>query len=188
VDASLKGNFARAAFEVSPYANFVSDYIYPFLTGDTIQAFPVRQFAATDARLVGFEARVDVEPAPHLALLASTDYVNAQDTKADAPLPFTPPWRGVVRATYRDESRTGMIEVRLAADQNRLGPEETPTKGYAVLNLGAGLRFIQRGLVQEIGLHVDNVFDVVYRDHLSVAKDFLPQPGRALRLDYITNF
>ena len=188
VDASLKGSFTRATFEVSPYANFISDYIYDFLTGDTIQAFPVREFAATDARLVGFEAKVDIEAAPHVVLLASSDYVNAQNTRTDTPLPFTPPWRGVVRATYRDESRTGMVEVRLAADQNRLGPGETATKGYAVLNLGAGLRITKGGFVHEIGLHVDNVFDTEYRDHLSVVKDFLPQPGRALKLDYVTNF
>jgi len=188
LDASIKGNFPHLSFEVSPYANFIHDYIYPFLTGDTIQAFPVRQFAATDARLVGFEASVSVEAMPRLVLLASSDYVNAQDTKANVPLPFTPPLRGLLRATYRDEARTGVVEVRMAADQNRLGDGDTPTKGYAVLDLGAGLRFTRSGLVHNIGLHCDNVLDTVYRDHLSVVKDFLPQPGRAFRLDYVTNF
>jgi len=188
VDASIRGNFPRVSFEVSPFANFIHDYIYPFLTGDTIQAFPVRQFAATDARLVGFEVSANVEAAPRLVLLASSDYVNAQDTKADVPLPFTPPLRGLVRATYRDEVRTGMIEVRMAADQNRLGDGDTPTKGYAVLNLGAGIRFTRGGFVNDVGLHLDNVLNTVYRDHLSVVKDFLPQPARALRLDYVANF
>ena len=76
----------------------------------------------------------------------------------------------------------------MAADQNRLGDGDTPTKGYAVLNLGAGLRFTRAGFVHNVGLHCDNVLDTVYRDHLSVVKDFLPQPGRAFRLDYVTNF
>jgi iron complex outermembrane receptor protein len=188
LDASIKGTFPHLTFEVSPYANFIRDYIYPFLTGDTIQAFPVRRFAATDARLVGFEASVSVEAMPRLVLLASSDYVNAQDTKANVPLPFTPPLRGLLRATYRDEARTGVVEVRMAADQNRLGDGDTPTKGYAVLDLGAGLRFTRSGFVHNVGLHCDNVLDTVYRDHLSVVKDFLPQPGRAFRLDYVTNF
>ena len=30
----------------------------------------------------------------------------------------------------------------------------------------------------------DNVFNTVYRDNLSVIKDFLPQPGRGIRLNY----
>jgi hypothetical protein len=38
--------------------------------------------------------------------------------------------------------------------------------------------------VSVITLHCDNVFDTVYRDNLSVIKDFLPQPGRAFRLNY----
>ena len=51
VDASLKGSFTNLSFEFSPYINFINDYIYAFLTGDTLQAFPVRQFSATNARL-----------------------------------------------------------------------------------------------------------------------------------------
>ena len=61
-DASLKGNFARTSFELSPYANFIHDYIYGFLRGDVIQGFPVRQFGATNARLFGVDASVTVQP------------------------------------------------------------------------------------------------------------------------------
>src|SRR5262249_4133539 len=101
VDASLKGRGEKYEFELSPYANFVQKYIYGFLTGDVIQGFPVREFAATDARLVGFEASFTVQAAKNFALRASSDYVNAQDTKANVPLPFTPPLRGLLRGTYQ---------------------------------------------------------------------------------------
>jgi hypothetical protein len=37
-----------AAFEISPYLNYINHNIYGFLRGDTIQNFPVRQFTATD--------------------------------------------------------------------------------------------------------------------------------------------
>lgn len=40
------------------------------------------------------------------------------------------------------------------------------------------------GLISEISLHCDNVFNRVYRDNLSVIKDFVPQPGRGFRLNY----
>src|SRR5712691_1873735 len=66
-DASLKGNFANTYFEISPYVNSISHYIYGFLRGDTIQAFPVRQFGATDARLFGLDASVTVQPAAYFA-------------------------------------------------------------------------------------------------------------------------
>jgi iron complex outermembrane recepter protein len=184
VDASLKGDFGTVTFEVSPYLNVIDNYIYGFLRGDTIQGFPVRQFAATRARLAGFEASLGVQPVPHLALRASADYVNAQDTRLDVPLPFIPPLHALLRATYQDEKYTGMVEWRVAASQTRLGDGDTPTAGYAVANIAAGVRLVRGGVVSVITLHCDNVFDTVYRDNLSVIKDFLPQPGRAFRLNY----
>ncbi|HVA58027.1 MAG: TonB-dependent receptor [Gemmatimonadaceae bacterium] len=184
LDASLKGDFGNAKFEFSPYVNFIDHYIYGFLRGDTIQDFPVRQFTATSARLAGFEASMVVQPAPYLALRASSDYVNAQDTRNNVPLPFIPPLRGLLRATYDNETYVGIVEARGAAAQNRLGDGDTPTAGYALLNLGVGKRIVVGGTVSEISLHCDNVFNTLYRDNLSVIKDFVPQPGRGFRLNY----
>ncbi|HYL54430.1 MAG TPA: TonB-dependent receptor [Gemmatimonadales bacterium] len=184
LDASLKGSFATATFEVSPYLNTIDHYIYAFLRGDTIQNFPVRQFAATRARLAGLEGSITVEPLAGVALTASGDYVNAQDTRRNVPLPFTPPLRGLVRGSYQDGRYLAVIEGRMAARQTRLGDGDTPTAGYAVMNVGTGMRLVQHGLVHNIGIHCDNVFNTVYRDHLSVTKDFVPQPGRAFRLTY----
>jgi iron complex outermembrane receptor protein len=184
VDASLKADFTRVAVELSPFVNYINHYMYGFLRGDTIQGFPVRQFAATNARLAGFEASVTVQPMQHVALKASSDYVHAQDTQQNVPLPFTPPLRGLLRGTYQDETRMGMIEWRMAASQTRLGEGDTPTSGYGVLNLGVGMRLVQHGVVDNISIHCDNVFNRVYRDNLSVIKDFIPQPARGFRLNY----
>jgi len=183
-DASLKGSFANASFELSPYANSIRHYIYGFLRGDTIQGFPVRQFGATNARLFGFDASVTVQPAQYFALKAGADYVNAEDTRQNVPLPFTPPLRGLLRATYQDRAYMGMIETRLAARQTRLGEGDTPTAGHAVVNLGVGVRFARQRVVNNISLHCDNVFNRVYRDNLSVIKDFIPQPARGFRVNY----
>ena len=142
-----------ATFEVSPYLNYISNYIYGFLTGDTIQGFPVRHFTASDARLVGFEASAAVTPVPYLALLASSDYVNAENTQLNVPLPFIPPLRGLLRATYQDQKYMGMIEWRAAASQTRLGVGDTPTAGWAIFNFGAGIRFTQKDLVHNISIH-----------------------------------
>ena len=183
-DASLKGNFANASFELSPYVNSISHYIYGFLRGDTIQGFPVRQFGATNARLFGFDASVTIQPVQNFALKAGADYVNAEDTRQRVPLPFTPPLRGLLRVTYQDPVYMGMIETRAAARQTRLGEGDTPTAGYAIVNLGVGVRLTRQRLVSNISLHCDNVFNRVYRDNLSVIKDFIPQPGRGFRLNY----
>ncbi len=184
LDASLKGNFTNVEFEISPYVNFINNYIYAFLTGDTLQAFPVRQFSATNARLIGFEASMTVQPSQNIAVRASVDYVNAEDTKNSVPLPFTPPLRGLFRVSYQDNVYSEMIEWRLAARQTRLGDGDTPTAGYGIVNLGTGIRLVQAGLVHTISVHCDNLFNIVYRDNLSVIKDFVPQPARGIRLNY----
>jgi iron complex outermembrane receptor protein len=184
VDASLKGSFVNASFELLPYVNSIRHYIYGFLRGDTIQGFPVRQFGATNARLFGFDASVTVQPVQNFALRVGADYVNAEDTRQRVPLPFTPPLRGLLRVTYQDPIYMGMIETRAAAQQTRLGEGDTPTAGYAIVNLGVGVRLTRQRLVNNISLHCDNVFNRVYRDNLSVIKDFIPQPGRGFRLNY----
>ena len=183
IDASLKGTFTDVEFELSPYVNFINNYIYAFLTGDTLQAFPVRQFSATNARLEGFEALVIVQPFQKISLRASIDYVNAEDTKNSAPLPFTPPMRGLLRMSYQDAVFSGMVEWRLTARQTRLGDGDTPTAGYGVVNLGAGIRFANGAVEHSLSIHCDNLFNQVYRDNLSVIKDFVPQPARGVRLN-----
>jgi iron complex outermembrane receptor protein len=188
VDVTLRGNFSRGSVEVSPYANFIKDYIYGFLSGDTLDALPVQHFTSTDARLMGFEASATYQVAQNVVLRASGDYVNSEDTKNNVPLPFTPPLRGLVRATYRNPRYSGMAEVRMAASQTRLGDGDTPTAAWAIVNLGAGVRLTQEGLVHSFGLSLDNLLNTVYRDHLSVIKDFLPQPGFGLRLNYELQF
>jgi iron complex outermembrane receptor protein len=184
IDASFKGTYAHAVFELSPYLNYIDHYIYGYLTGDTIQGFPVRKFVANDARLYGFEAAATIEPVEHVALRASSDYVNAENTQLGVPLPFIPPLRGLVRATYQDDRYMAMAEWRAAASQTRLGVGDTPTSGYGIYDLGVGIRLPQRGVVHTIAVHLDNVLNRSYRDNLSVIKDFVPQPGRAVRLNY----
>ncbi|MDQ2891286.1 MAG: TonB-dependent receptor [Gemmatimonadota bacterium] len=184
IDASLRGKFANVAFEVSPYVNYIDHYIYGFLRGDTIQAFPVRKFSATNARLAGAEGSVTVQPFAHFAMKASGDYVNAEDTEHGVPLPFIPPLRGLLRGTYQDNAYMAMAEWRVAASQTRLGDGDTPTPGYGILNLGVGLGAVDGTLVHNISFHIDNVFNRVYRDNLSVVKDFIPQPARAFRVNY----
>ena len=100
------------------------------------------------------------------------------------PLPFTPPLRGLLRGTYQDERWMAMAELRMAASQTRLGDGDTPTAGYTVMNLGAGVRFTRGSVVHNVSVHIDNVFNTVYRDNLSVVKDFIPQPGRGIRLNF----
>lgn len=189
IDASLKGNFSRFSFEISPFLNLISNYLYSYAPGgiDTTQQpnYPYRQFAQTDARLYGLEASASAQIVEHLALTASASYVNSSSVKDSVtPLPFTPPMKGLLRLNYLDNKYSGVIEWRLSAAQDRLGVGENPTAGYGVLNIGAGIRLPMGSAVHHISIHCDNVLNQAYRDHLSVLKDFLSQPARGFRLVY----
>ncbi|HUI31925.1 MAG TPA: TonB-dependent receptor [Candidatus Acidoferrales bacterium] len=188
IDASLKGRFTNVSFELTPYVDLISNYIYTYLRGDTIQDLPVRQFAATNSRLMGFEITAAVQPMDFMALQCQADYVNAEDTRNNVPLPFTPPLRGLFKMIYQDNTYSATLEWRLAASQKRLGVGDTYTAGYGVVNIGAGLRLTQEGLIHNISLHCDNLLNQVYRDNLSVIKDFIPQPGRGFQLNYDLEF
>ena len=184
LNASLKARYRNFSIEVTPFVNYINNYIYAYLTGDTIQNLPVRQFSATNARLYGYEASATVEPLSDIALEASASYVNAEDTKNHVPLPFIPPLHGFLRMTYQDNTYTGIIEWRLAAAQTRLGQGDTYTAGYGIVNISFGVRLVSGGLVNNISLSCDNLLNQVYRDNLSVIKDFIPMPGRGFRLSY----
>lgn len=184
VNASLKAHFSNSSFEVTPFVNYIHDYIYAYLEPDTIDNLPVRQFSATDARLYGFEATATIEPVENIAFEGSASYVNAEDTKNHIPLPFIPPLHGFLRMTYQSSMYSGIVEWDLAASQNRLGQGDTYTAGYGIVNIGFGVRLVSGGLVNNISVHCDNLLNQVYRDNLSVIKDFIPMPGRGLRLNY----
>lgn len=185
IDASLKGNYSGFSFELSPFVNYINNFIYGFLPGTDSMGFAIRQFAQTNARLMGFEASVNVELMQNFGLRASVGYVNAEQTKDTIqPLPFIPAMHGLLRLSYQNNTYGAIIEWRLVASQERLGVGDTPTAGYGILNIGGGVRLPQGNMVHNISLHCDNLFNKVYRDNLSVIKDFLPQPGRGVRLNY----
>ena len=189
IDASLKGEFNGFSFEISPYVNFINNYLYSYFTGglDTTQQpnYPYRQFAQANARLYGFDASASVQLMDYWALTASASYVNASIINdSTSPLPFIPPLKGLLRLNYQNNRYSGTIEWRLAAAQDRLGPGDTYMAGYGVVNIGAGIRLPEWNAIHYIRVSVDNLLNQVYRDNLSVIKDFLPQPARGIRLIY----
>lgn len=133
---------------------------------------------------MGFEVTGACQPFDYIALEGQADFVNAQDTRNNLPLPFMPPLKGLLKLIYQDGTYSAMLEWRLAASQTRLGIGDTYTAGYGIVNIGVGLRLTEGELIHSISLHCDNLLNQTYRDNLSVIKDFVPQPARGIRLNY----
>jgi len=85
--------------------------------------------------------------------------------------------------SYQDEMYSGMVEWRLAARQTRLGDAIRRLRDM-VLSTSAQKFDLHAKDEHTMSVHCDNLFNLVYRDNLSVIKDFLPQPARGVRLNY----
>jgi iron complex outermembrane receptor protein len=115
------------------------------------------------------------------------DFVLARfDDAAGGNVPRIPPHRAGAGIYYRDLAWLARVGFLHAFDQDRIGEEETPTKGYTLLNADIAYTFkIERnGAAPEmtIGLKGENLLDDDVRNHVSFRKDEVLQPGRTIRL------
>jgi iron complex outermembrane receptor protein len=174
-------------------AVFYADYdgfIELFPTGAEEDGLPVLEFRQEDARLYGFEARIS---APLFAMSgfdftgeASVDYVRGE-IDSGGNLPRISPMSGTLSVTADNGPLSLRTEARFVAEQTRVFETELPTDGYTLLNADARWRpFAQRDL--QIIFAVRNITDEEARIHSSFLKDFIPLPGRNVRLALAARF
>ena len=80
----------------------------------------------------------------------------------------------------------GGREVVAAATQDRIFAEE-PTEGYNLLKLLPRIRSRRAGR-HTITARLDNVTNELYRNHLSLIKDLVPEMGRNFKVLYNVRF
>ena len=79
-------------------------------------------------------------------------------------------------------------EFIMAARQNRVFDNESPTAGYGVLNLEASYTVFAKGTAHIFTLSGYNLTDKLYFNHLSFLKIGGPEIGRGARLTYTLRF
>ncbi len=108
-------------------------------------------------------------------------------------VPAIRPHRRSGRRCGPDRRRIGVArrrvpELILANRQDRVFDNETPTAGYAVFNLNASYTFMTGRVAHIFSAGGYNLGDRLYRNHLSFIKDFAPEAGRGVRLNYSLRF
>ena len=191
LDATFGKRTGAVTAEISGFWNSFDGYIYERFTGEEEDGLFVVEFDQADARFAGFEfqAAADIlhRGAQHLDLELGMDYVRAEFTD-DSAVPRIPPfgWRAALH--YRDVRWTGLLEIRGRAEQTRVAELELPTDGYTFLNATLGYRFFAGRSVLELMVIGRNLTDAEGRNHSSFTKEFVPLPGRdvrvALRVDF----
>jgi iron complex outermembrane recepter protein len=184
LDLSLRHQASRVRGDVNFFNYWIGDYVYLAPTGHLEHGLIEAEYHQANALYRGAEARVDVAIHSNLWLNLGIDTVSAQLREIGTPLPRIPPVRG--RAGF--DIRYGGLSVRpsvlLANRQSDVFTTETPTAGFAVVNLDASYIVARQHTLHTFGVRAFNLGDDLYRNHLSFIKEFAPEIGRGVRVYY----
>ena len=189
--------------QLALFANRIDNYIFIKGEGQEIRGeridYPVYAYTQGDARLLGFEAGVDLHPVHSVHFSNTFSYVDARQLHADADtkyLPFTPAphWSSELKwelfhyshstinhrheAHHVHHSLFNNFYIAAGLDcylrQTHIysaDDTETVTPGYALLSLSAGTDIQVMGRkIAEFYITADNLLNKAYQNHLSRLK------------------
>lgn len=188
LDFGVRHSSRRLRFEANGFFHHIDNFIFLAPTDEIEDGLVVAEFAQGTSRFIGTEARVDAALHPSIWLNLGLDYVNAELTADDTPLPRIPPLRGRVGLEFRIKELTVKPELVMAKDQNRLFPTETRTAGYGRFGVSGSYLIPTQHVAHIISFNAFNLTDRLYRNHLSFIKEFAPEMGRGLRVTYTLRF
>jgi iron complex outermembrane receptor protein len=204
-DASVRWRATRASGEFTYFWNKIDDFIFRnpiseeefderFGHGEEEEGeeghgeFPFVEFVAADSLLQGIEAHTDIELGGGIGLELGLDYVRGELRSSNDPLPRMPPFRFRGGLNYQRGGFQVGGDVTAVSKQDRVFGEETPTDGYELLKLFGSYSFGAGSVVHTITGRLENATDKLYRNHLSLVKDFVPEMGRNFKLVYSVRF
>jgi iron complex outermembrane receptor protein len=190
VDFSLRHATERVRLEGSVFYYRIRNFVFPAFTGETDEHsnLPIVDYAQGYSRYVGTEASLEAKLLKTLWFNGKIDYVRAELTDLNKPLPRIPPLRGNLGLDWRYKALSVRPELILTETQDRVFDNETPTAGYAVFNLNASYTFIRKQMAHVFSVSGFNLNDKLYRNHLSFIKQIAPEIGRGLRFNYTMRF
>ncbi len=187
-DLALRHQSDRISTDLSFFYYRISDFVFLAPTGEIEDGLVEAEYLQGDSRFVGTEFKLDFELHPKVWFNLGLGSVNARLTDSDQPLPRIPPLRGSVGLDFRTGGFRFKPSLILADRQDDVFEPETPTGGYAVVDLLASYTLPRQHFVHHFSFNVFNLADRVYRNHLSFIKDFAPEIGRGVRFSYTVSF
>jgi iron complex outermembrane receptor protein len=174
--------------KVTPFYNFVSDYIQGTPTDQIFFDTIVLQYQNVDrADLYGVDGEAHYDFDKFLTLRGQLSYVRGIDRDNGDNLYRIAPLHGTVTFEQHWQAWRSALELAWAAPQHDVATfnDELTSPGYAVLNLRAGYTFARH---LDVDLVVENLFDRRYVEHLAGINQVLdsdvpvgariPEPGR----------
>jgi iron complex outermembrane receptor protein len=189
IDLAVAWSAPTHRVRLSGYLMDMPDYITPINTGELeygpgeegyLQRY---QYAGVHARLAGAECDASWDPTDVFGLEMTASAVSAQRLPGDSVLERTPPANGRLSARFRSGTSIYRAAIRWGAAQNRTAEFESPTDGYALVDLSGEWNLVAGAARRVLRVVVENVADTSWRNHLSRLKDIQPEPGRNVRLE-----
>ena len=185
-DLSLRRDSGVFAGSASVFWYGIEGFTYGAATGGW-GGVTVISTEQADARHLGFEAdgRLRLGTAD---LTASASWVDAKFPELGQHAPRIPPLNGQAKLDVPFRDLRIAPRLRWAARMDRLHAGETPTDGYAVLDVTVSWLLLTGNATHHVAVVGHNLTDAVYRHHTSVIKDVAPQLGRGVRISYSIRF
>ncbi len=196
IDLTAHVHTPRLRGTASFFSTGFSDYIHEAATGAQQDGLDEFAFVQADARFIGLELEgeldiVEGDPnanSPHVSLEVMGDFVRATLSESDEYLPRIPSLRIGGGVNVRQGPFVLRGSARRTTDQNNIGPFETATRGFTMVDASISYRIFSGSLFHDITLAATNLTDEEARLHTSFLKDRAPLPGREIRLVYRLNF
>ena len=188
-DASVEWENSRCHIRLTPFFNYFFNYIYLDPTGrfSTLpEAGQMYVYKQAPALHWGGEALLEAHPVKSVHLAATGTWVMAHNRRTGLPMPFIPSAMFRFEAEYSPNWEKGSfrrpyfaVELRAAADQNRVVRNEPATPGYALLNASAGFAVGKGKFAALVSFQGFNLLNRRYFHHLSRYRMLeLPEAGR----------
>jgi hypothetical protein len=149
--------------------------------------FPFIEFVAADSLLQGIEAHADFQLRA-VRTRGGLDYVRGRLRIRQPAAAADPAVPHCARLHYQRRPSRRAGSGKLVASQTRVFGEETPTDGYHLSSCSPRTRSRRAGCCSTITARLDNATNTLYRNHLSLIKDFVPEMGRNFKLVYSVRF
>ncbi len=179
---------ANINFYYTWYDNFISEHF----TGLQADGLNILEFRQRDARFYGAELesriRIFSQGEHNLWLNFSGDIVRAKFTRNGGDLPRIPAKSASLGFEYEGSYLDASGSIKLVDDQTKLAENEFMTRGYTEVNLNILWRPYGNDRDLTFRLQGKNLGNAERRQHTSFLKDFLPLPGRNIKLSVTYGF
>ena len=185
-DLGLDFTSQYVSAQVALFANRIENYIFAQrIDMEMEEGYRTYEYTQGDARLLGFEAGIDIHPIHSLHFENTFSLVDAQQLHADEDakyLPMTPAPRWTSELKYElshhGHKTLNNAYVALGLEHNlaqnhyyKVDDTETRTPAYTLLSLSVGTDLnIHKKKVAELYVTAENLLNTAYQNHLSRLK------------------